>query len=61
MRKGFSSHYFGHQKKDVEGMIALCSYIVLAEIEAKRKGIKDGFMVREYINKIIDELPPTID
>jgi|TARA_B110000967_G_scaffold145193_1_gene148603 hypothetical protein len=61
MRKGFSSHYFGNDKKDVEGMIALCSYIVLSEIEAKRKGIKESFIIREYINRIIDELPPTID
>ena len=61
MNKGFSSQYFGSDEKEIEGMLSLLCYIVLAEIIGKQRGFKDSYMVREYINRIIDSVPPTID
>ena len=61
MHKGFSSQYFGNDEKEIEGMLSLLCYIVLAEIIGKERGFKDTFMVREYINTIIDTVPPTIN
>lgn len=61
MHKGFSSQYFGNDEKEVEGMLSLLCYIVLAEIIGKERGFKDTQMVREYINAIIDSVPPTIN
>ena len=42
-------------------MNSLLCYIVLAEIIGKERGFKDTYMVREYINAIIDSVPPTIN
>ena len=61
MNKGFSSQYFGNDEKEIEGMLSLLCYIVLAEIIGKQRGFRDSYMVREYINRIIDSVPPTID
>ncbi len=61
MNKGFSSQYFGSDEKEIEGMLSLLCYIVLAEIIGKQRGFRDSYMVREYINRIIDSVPPTID
>ena len=61
MNKGFSSQYFGNDEKEIEGMLSLLCYIVLAEIIGKERGFKDTFMIREYINTIIDTVPPTIN
>ena len=61
MNKGFSSQYFGNDEKEIEGMLSLLCYIVLAEIIGKQRGFRDTHMVREYINAIIDSVPPTIN
>jgi hypothetical protein len=61
MNKGFSSQYFGNDEKEIEGMISLLCYIVLAEIIGKQRGFTGTHMVREYINAIIDSVPPTIN
>ena len=61
MNKGFSSQYFGNDEKEIEGMISLLCYIVLAEIIGKHRGFDGTHMVREYINAIIDSVPPKID
>ena len=61
MQKGFSSQYFGNDEKEIEGMLSLLCYIVLAEVIGKERGFKDTHMVREYINAIIDSVPPTIN
>tara|TARA_B100001057_G_scaffold493513_1_gene588074 strand:+ start:2094 stop:3650 length:1557 start_codon:yes stop_codon:yes gene_type:complete len=61
MNKGFSSQYFGNDEKEIEGMISLLCYIVLAEIIGKQRGFLGTHMVREYINAIIDSVPPTIN
>ncbi len=61
MHKGFSSQYFGNDEKEIEGMLSLLCYIVLAEIIGKQRGFRDTHMVREYINAIIDSVPPTIN
>ena len=58
MNKGFSSQYFGNDEKEIEGMISLLCYIVLAEIIGKQRGFTGTHMVREYINAIIDSVPP---
>jgi|MDTC01.2.fsa_nt_gb hypothetical protein len=61
MNKGFSSQYFGDDEREIEGMLSLLCFIVLAEIIGKQRGFKDTHMVREYINAIIDSVPPTIN
>mgnify|MGYP001377611447 CR=1 FL=1 len=61
MNKGFSSQYFGDDEREIEGMLSLLCYIVLAEIIGKERGFRDTHMVREYINRIIDTVPPTIN
>ena len=58
MNKGFSSQYFGNDEKEIEGMISLLCYIVLAEIIGKQRGFTGTHMVREYINATI--IPGTI-
>ena len=53
--------FCGYDEKEIEGMLSLLCYIVLAEIIGKERGFKDTYMVREYINAIIDSVPPTIN
>jgi len=61
MNKGFSSEYFGSSSHEVEGMELLSSYIALAETKARLNGEKNTHVIRYYINRIIDSVPPTID
>ncbi|MDA9814719.1 ATP-binding protein [Candidatus Pelagibacter sp.] len=59
--KGYTAQYFGDQQHELEGLQLLASYIALAEIISKERGEKNTHLIRYYINKIIDTVPPTID
>ena len=61
MHKGFSTKYFGNDDRDIEGKLLLLCYIVLAEIISRQNGFKETYMIREYLNTIIDTVPPTVD
>jgi hypothetical protein len=61
MHKGFSTKYFGNDDRDIEGKLLLLCYIVLAEIISRQNGFKETYMIRDYLNKIIDTVPPTIN
>ena len=62
MAHPFFSHYFMSGKRNdiTQGIKLLGQYIVNAEVTAIEEGIKRSKVVRENVNKILNELPPIV-